>query len=66
MTRLRELRIERGLRILDVTCALRIHPSTLSSVECGRLAVPAQAKGVLSSFFGVDEGELFGENGIAV
>jgi hypothetical protein len=43
LSRLRELRLKKGLRILDVTCATKVHSSTLSSIERGRLAVPTSA-----------------------
>ncbi|MDR0616549.1 MAG: helix-turn-helix domain-containing protein [Synergistaceae bacterium] len=66
LSRLRELRLKKGLRILDVTCATKVHSPTLSSIERGRLAVPASAKETLCSFFGVEPGELFNNNGLAV
>ena len=66
MTRLKELRQEKGLRILDVTCATKIHSSTLSQIERGRLAVPIQTMGVICKFFGVDKDVLFDKNRIAV
>jgi hypothetical protein len=38
----------------------------ISAVECGKLAVSSRAKKELCSFFGVEAGELFDSNGLAV
>jgi transcriptional regulator with XRE-family HTH domain len=66
MTQLRELRLKKGLRILDVVCAIKVHASILSSVERGQLAVLAHMRKKLCSFFSVKPDKLFNENGIAV
>jgi transcriptional regulator with XRE-family HTH domain len=66
MTRLRRLRVKKGLRILDLTLATRMHASQISAIKRGRLAVPARAKEALCTFFGVEPGKLFNGNGIAV
>ena len=66
MTKIRELREERGLKSIEVAYSTRIHPTQLSSIEVGKLAASTRARETISSFFGVRESELFGENGIAV
>jgi transcriptional regulator with XRE-family HTH domain len=66
MTRLRQLRVKKGLRILDVVLATKVHASQISAIERGRLAVPSRAREELCSFFGVETNELFNENGLAV
>jgi transcriptional regulator with XRE-family HTH domain len=66
MTRLRELRVKKGLRILDVMLATKVHASQISAIERGRLAVPSRAREELCSFFGVKASELFDEIGRAV
>jgi transcriptional regulator with XRE-family HTH domain len=66
MTRIRELRQKRGLRLIDMAFETRIHPTQLSYVERGKVAASARVKEKLSSFLGVELKELFGSNGIAV
>jgi transcriptional regulator with XRE-family HTH domain len=58
--------MEKGLRILDLTLATKVHASQISAIERGRLAVPARAKEELCAFFGVEPGKLFNSSGIAV
>jgi transcriptional regulator with XRE-family HTH domain len=66
MTRIRELRQEKGLRLIDLAFETRIHPTSLSYVERGKIAASVRAKETLCSFLGVEADELFNENGIAM
>ena len=66
MTKLRELRIACGLRQLDVSFALRVSPNTIAAIERGQLAVPKTLIEPLCGFFGVQRGDLFSENRIAL
>jgi hypothetical protein len=54
------------LRILDIALETRSHPSQLSAVECGRLAAPKRLRGVMCGFYGVDEGDVFNKDGLAL
>jgi transcriptional regulator with XRE-family HTH domain len=65
-TKLQYLRKARGLRILDVTLQTGLQPSTVSSVERGRLAAPKKTLQSLSEFYGIEACELFNENGLAI
>jgi len=66
MTRLRELRQARGMMIIDLAFATRLHPSQLSSIERGRLAASKRARETLCAFFGIAESEVFDRRGLAV
>jgi transcriptional regulator with XRE-family HTH domain len=66
MTRIRELRQGKGLRLIDLAFETRIHPTQLSYVERGKVAASARVKETLCSFLGVKAGELFNDNGLAL
>ena len=44
MTKMRELRIARGLRQLDLSLKLSVSPNTIAAIERGQLAVPKSVK----------------------
>jgi transcriptional regulator with XRE-family HTH domain len=58
--------MKKGLRILDLTLATKVHASQISAIERGRLAAPARAKEELCAFFGVAPDKLFSGSGIAL
>ena len=66
MTKLRQMREGRGLKLIDFSYAIRVHPTHLSCVECGKQAVSARAKEAICSFLGAEPSELFNDNGIAL
>jgi transcriptional regulator with XRE-family HTH domain len=66
MTRIRELRQGKGLRLIDLAFETRIHPTQLSYVEQGKVAASARVKETLCSFLGAGADELFDGNGLAV
>lgn len=66
MTRLRELRQNKDLMIIDLAFATRIHPSQLSAIERRKLAASSRVRETLCSFFGVSEAEAFDRGGLAV
>jgi transcriptional regulator with XRE-family HTH domain len=66
MTRIRELRQEKGLRLIDLVFETRIHPTQLSYVERGKVAASARVKEKLCSFLGAKACDLFSDSGIAV
>jgi transcriptional regulator with XRE-family HTH domain len=59
MTKLRQARISRGLTILELAYTLRVHPSTLSQVECKKLVPSPKVKEALCEFYGVDTSKVF-------
>ena len=66
MTRLKELRLARGLRQLDISIKLGVNQNTVAGIERGHLAVPKTLIEPLCTFFGVQRGDLFTENRIAL
>jgi transcriptional regulator with XRE-family HTH domain len=66
MTKIRELRQGRGLKLIDLAYETRVHPTQLTSIERGKLAASARAKEAICSFLGADGDELFDGNNIAV
>ena len=66
MTRLKELRLERGLRQLDISIKLGVNQNTIAGIERGQLAVPKALIKPLCSFFGVQREDLFTDNRIAL
>jgi transcriptional regulator with XRE-family HTH domain len=66
MTRIRELRQGKGLRLIDLAFETRIHPTQLSYVERGKVAASARVKNTLCSFLKAEPSELFNDSGIAV
>jgi transcriptional regulator with XRE-family HTH domain len=66
MTKIRELRQGQGLKLIDLAYETRIHPTQLGDIERGRRAASARAKEKICSFLGVEPGELFNGNGLAV
>lgn len=65
LTKLRALRGEKGMSVIDTAYATRVHPSQLASIERGKLAASANAKKALCEFYGVLESDLFDSNGLA-
>ena len=66
MTKLREYRISRGLRQLDIALTLSVNPNTIAAIERGQLAAPKRLIDPLCAFFGVQRGDLFTDNRIAL
>ena len=66
MTRIRELRLGRGLRVIDLSFETRVHPSQLSSIERRKLAASVRIREILCSFLCVPESEAFDGDGLAV
>lgn len=58
--RLRELREARGLKLYDISAAIRVDPATVSRWERGVSEVPDLAKFQLAEFFGVSVTYLMG------
>ena len=66
MTRLQELRRSRKLTGIGLCLALKFHPVTLSAVENRRQVPSAAMRMKICDFFGINEEEVFDENGLAV
>lgn len=66
MTKIKELRQDRGLSIAGLCYETRIHPTTLSMVERRRLAASQRVKEVVSSFLGIPQEQAFDGDGLAV
>lgn len=65
MSKLREIRKERGLTIFDVAMGSKVRESQLSMIENRRMvAYPGQRK-ALTTFYGLPEEAIFDENGFA-
>jgi transcriptional regulator with XRE-family HTH domain len=60
------LRQGRGLKLIDLAFETRIHPTQLGDIEHGKRAASANARIKLSSFWCVEERDLFNGNGLAV
>jgi transcriptional regulator with XRE-family HTH domain len=52
--------------LIDLAYETRIHPTQLGDIERGRRAASARAEEKICSFLGVEPGELFNGNGLAV
>ena len=58
--RLRDLREDRDLKQKDLAALLKIHQTTYSDYELGRLNVPVDALNTLADFYGVSVDYLLG------
>lgn len=58
--RLRELREARGLKLYDISAAIRVDPGTVSRWERGISPIPDEAKLQLAEFFDVTRPYLMG------
>jgi transcriptional regulator with XRE-family HTH domain len=58
--RLRELREARGLKLYDISAAVRADPGTISRWERGLSDIPDETKLELAKFFGVTRAHLMG------
>ena len=65
-TKIRELRLARGLRIIDLSREALINNSDLSSVEMRRRAASRKMQAAISEFFGIPQSEAFDNEGWAV
>jgi len=59
--RLRQERSKRGWTIVEVASRLKIHPSTISNLECGRWKPWRKISKKLERLFGVPADILFSE-----
>jgi transcriptional regulator with XRE-family HTH domain len=66
MTKLQQARKDRGLKAIDLCCATKLHPVTISAIENRRQVPGRETRAKLCRFFKVSEAELFDENGLAV
>ncbi|MGB9858667.1 MAG: helix-turn-helix domain-containing protein [Moorellaceae bacterium] len=58
VTRLKVLRVQRGLKLIEAAQALGIHFTKLSQIENGRSWVPPALREKLADFFHVGIGEI--------
>ena len=58
--RLRDLREDRDLKQRDVAGLLKIHQTTYSDYELGRLNIPIPVMHILADFYGVSVDYLLG------
>ena len=66
MTNARRLRIERGMSIAGMSHEIKANPTVLSMAERRRLTPSKRVREAVSNFFAVPEGELFGNDGLAI
>jgi transcriptional regulator with XRE-family HTH domain len=66
MTKLQQARKDRGLKAIDLCCATKLHPATISAIENRRQVPGRGTRAKLSKFFKINEDELFDENGLAM
>ena len=66
MTRIRELREGRGLRVIDLAFETRLHPSQISCIERRKSAASGRARDILSAYFEVDADSVCDHGGLAV
>jgi transcriptional regulator with XRE-family HTH domain len=66
MTKIRELRQGRGMKLIDLAFETKVHPTQLTSIERGHLAASARAREAICSFLGVKADDLFNGNNIAL
>lgn len=65
MTELKEAIYQRGLAIADVARGVGINPTVLVSVSNRQRALPKRHRLAVADLFGVPEGALFDEFGLA-
>jgi len=58
--RLRDLREDRDLKQRDIAELLKVHQTTYSDYELGRLNIPVAAIHILADFYGVSVDYLLG------
>lgn len=63
MTKLRKIRLDRGLQIHEASRVYGIHPPKLSALELARTPVGSVLRGRISGALGVASGELFDDAG---
>ena len=61
--RLRDLREDRDLKQRDLAELLKVHQTTYSDYELGRLNIPVAALHTLADFYGVSVDYLLGRTG---
>ena len=66
VTRLRALRVARGLTCRTLCAELGLNPGQFSQVELGRFAASRPQQRKLSEYYGVPITELFGDTGLAL
>ncbi|MDR1580914.1 MAG: helix-turn-helix domain-containing protein [Synergistaceae bacterium] len=53
MTKLQEARKDRGLKAIDLCCATKLHPATISAIENRRQVPGRETRAKLCRFFKV-------------
>ena len=66
MTKLKESRKRKGISTVDFCYNVRLHPTTLSSVENRRYVLAPASRQRISEFMEVDVDTLFDSNGLAI
>jgi len=62
--RIRDLREDRDLKQKDLAKVLKVHQSTYSDYELGRLNIPVAALNTLADFYGVSVDYLLGRTDV--
>ena len=65
LSQLRLVRLQKGLRQMDVALALKISPARISFFEAGLMQPPEDIKHRLAEFLGCPVSELFPEGRIS-
>jgi len=63
VTRLKVLRVQKGLKVKEVAQALGIHPNLLSRIECGQSWIPPKYREKLADFYNTSVAEICNEVG---
>ena len=66
MSKIRELRQQRGLSIAAMSHEARVNATVLGMTERRQLAPSRIARKAVSDFFGIPEAQLFSDGGIAL
>jgi transcriptional regulator with XRE-family HTH domain len=66
LTRVRRVRLSKGLKACELARIADVHASTLSLVENKRFAPTPAVRSRIAAALGVDEGRLFRMDGLAV
>ena len=66
MSRIRDLRMKKGLSISKLSQVAGVNASVVSWAELGKLAASPAVRTTLSNFYGEAEEELFLKNGMAI
>jgi transcriptional regulator with XRE-family HTH domain len=66
LTRLRRIRLSRGLKACELARLADVHPSTLSVTENRRFVPTPATRSRIAAALEVDERRLFGVNGLAL